>query len=88
MLYQKNDITLHRFWIEQNYNMLNFKGLKKMKKVFVIFAVAAMIVACTKPAPKVEETVDSAATAVVDTAAQVVDSAATAVVDSAAAVAK
>ncbi len=59
-----------------------------MKKVFVIFAVAAMIVACTKPATPATETIDSAATAVVDTAAQVVDSAATAVVDSAAAAVK
>lgn len=59
-----------------------------MKKVFVLFAVAAMIVACNKPAEKVEETVDSVATEVVtvDTAA-VVDSAATvATVDTAAVV--
>ena len=48
-----------------------------MKKVFVLFAVAAMIVACNKPAEKVEENVDSVATEVVtvDTAA-VVDTAA------------
>lgn len=55
--------------------MLNFKGLKKMKKLFVIFAVATMIVACNKPAATSNETIDSTAvdTTVVDTT--VVDSA-------------
>ncbi|VBB46510.1 conserved exported hypothetical protein [uncultured Paludibacter sp.] len=59
-----------------------------MKKLFVIFAVAAMFVACQKPAQKTEEMTDSVATQVVDTAAQVADSVATQVVDSAAAAVK
>lgn len=54
-----------------------------MKKVFLFFAVAAMFVACQKPAQPATEAVDSVATQVVDSAAQVVDSAAQ-VVDSAA----
>ena len=39
--------------------MLNFKGLKKMKKLFVIFAVATMIVACQKPAATTTPATDS-----------------------------
>lgn len=53
-----------------------------MKKLFVIFAVAAMFVACNKPAEKTETTTDSVATQTVDTTAAVAD---TAAVDTAAA---
>lgn len=60
-----------------------------MKKVFVLFAVAAMIVACNKPAQKVEDAVDSVETVVVeeviDSAALVVDSTLNAAADSVAA---
>lgn len=62
-----------------------------MKKVFVLFAVAAMIVACNKPAQKTEEAVDSVATEVVeviDSAAVVVDSTLNAAADSVAAAVK
>ncbi len=51
-----------------------------MKKLFVLFAVAAMVVACNKPAEKVEEAVEAVETEVVETvdsAAAVVDSVAT-----------
>lgn len=57
--------------------MLNFKGLKKMKKLFVIFAVAAMFVACQKPAEKPAETTDSVATQVVNDSVVTTDSVAT-----------
>ncbi|MFV0390934.1 MAG: hypothetical protein ACK5KP_03485 [Paludibacteraceae bacterium] len=56
-----------------------------MKKVFVLFAVAAMIVACNKPKQETEETVDSVATEVVETVdstASVVDSTLNAAADS------
>lgn len=60
-----------------------------MKKVFVLFAVAAMFVACNKPAQTAtEEVVDSVATEVVETidsTAQVVDSTLNAAADSVAA---
>jgi hypothetical protein len=51
-----------------------------MKKLFVLFAVAAMVVACNKPAEKVEDAVEAVETEVVeavDSAAAVVDSVAT-----------
>ena len=56
-----------------------------MKKLFVIFAVASMFVACNKPAEKAAETTDSVAVQVDTTTAQV-DTVATQVVDSAKAV--
>ena len=60
-----------------------------MKKVFVLFAVAAMFVACNKPAKTADEAaVDSIATEVVETidsTAQVVDSTLNAAADSVAA---
>lgn len=62
-----------------------------MKKVFVLFAVAAMIVACNKPAQKTENAVDSVAVEAVEAmedAAAVVDSTAEAVADSVAAAVK
>ncbi|NLO70335.1 MAG: hypothetical protein GX102_05210 [Porphyromonadaceae bacterium] len=59
-----------------------------MKKVFVLFAVAAMIVACNKPAEKSQEAVDSVATEIVeeiDSLALEVDSTLNAAADSVAA---
>lgn len=56
-----------------------------MKKLFVIFAVASMFVACNKPAEKAAETTDSVAVQV-DSVKTTVDSVATQVVDSAKAV--
>ena len=59
-----------------------------MKKVFLLFAVAAMFVACNKPAQTTETVVDSVATEVVETidsTAQVVDSTLNAAADSVAA---
>ncbi len=53
-----------------------------MKKVFVLVAVAAMVVACNKPAQKADAAVDTVAVEVVEETVAVVDSAAAATADS------
>ncbi|HHT22383.1 MAG TPA: hypothetical protein GXZ87_03590 [Bacteroidales bacterium] len=58
-----------------------------MKKVFAIVAIAAMFVACNKPAQTEEGTVDSVATEVVETVdSAALDSTVVAAADSLAAV--